>query len=146
MRPTSIGAEIAPLGSDAWNIVAAGTGDNTEVIGQTINRQGFQSGALQIPFKAVLAGAQTLSVLVKRQQSADGSAWDTAETVVENAVVATGAGTVRGVVELDQDLTALKQYVRYNVTPDLSAGATDTAVLGLVFVAGGAHGNKSIPA
>lgn len=137
-----IGAYIAHRNGGSGSLTAGGAGDNTAITGQTIDRQGFGSAAVGIHFRATLAAAATLSLLVQRQQSADGTAWDAAETVKANAVVATGpggGGTVHGVLEADEDFEMTKRYVRYNVTPDLSAATVDTATVLTAVALGGSE-------
>jgi len=53
--------------------------------------------------------------------------------------VATGVLTaINGTYEYVLDLAAYKQFLRFKVTMDLSAGATDTFVYGAALVLGGA--------
>ena len=123
-------------------IIAAGTGDNTAVTGATINRVDGNSLAhsakVSLIGLAALANTETLSVAIEEQQSADGSSWDTATVVEATTVVATGTGSNENFVrEFDVDLEGKKQYVRYNFTPNLSAGATDTAIVASCVSLGG---------
>jgi hypothetical protein len=135
--------KFKPVG--AVNIVAAGTGDNSAVTGQSIDRcaangRRYEACRLGIEFKAVLAAAATLSVAVELQESSDNSNWDTAEALQASTVAATGpggGGTVHGVLEFPVQLSGRKQYIRFNFTPDLSAGSVDTAVLGACAAMGG---------
>ena len=85
------------------------------------------------------ADTETLSFTIDRQYSDDASSWDTAVEVQATIVVetASGAQDLHGVLELDQDLSAGKRYVRYNITPDLSAANTDTALFAATAVLGG---------
>ena len=60
--------------------------------------------------------------------------------IQEATVVATGptgGGVVMGSAEFDVDLGGAKRFIKPLITPDLSAGATDTADLSGVFVFGG---------
>lgn len=125
-------------------IVAAATEDNVKGTGETINRAATrtlaQSVSLVISYQAVLAATKTISFAVERQDSADGSTWNTAVVVQAATVAATGGGggtTEKGVVEIDESLDDHDQYVRYNVTPDLSATATDTCQFTVTAVLGG---------
>lgn len=127
-------------------LTAGGGGDNAKITGLTIDR--LQSGKLDpaksvklcVNTRAVLAQAATLSLAVEVQQSADGSTWDTA-VVVEAATVkstgGTGGSTESVVAEYGLNLLGFKRYLRFNVTPDLSAGATDTATVNAVAVLAG---------
>lgn len=137
----NIGAHLLSTIISAGSLVAAGAGDATKVTGQTINRDGYGSGVIAIAWSATLANTKTISFAVEVQESSDGSSWDTA-VVLQAATVAKTADsstTFYGVVEIDENLTGRKQYVRYNITPDLNASGTDTAVWGATFVLGGAN-------
>lgn len=141
MIQTDVGNYIKPVAVGAGTATAGGSGDNTKVTGQTINRQGFLSGVLAVAFKATLAEDETVSFAVEVQESADGSNWGTAEVLQAATVAATGdtgGSTEYGVVEINENLKGRKKYVRYNITPDLSATTTDTLTWGATFVLGGA--------
>jgi hypothetical protein len=125
---------------------AGGTGDATAVEGATINRDGYLSGVLAIPFTATLAATKTLKFTVEVQESADGTTWDTEVKLKDAVVVATGktgGSTETGVLEVNENLSGRKLYVRYNVTADLSATGTDTCSFAATFALGGA---RKIPA
>lgn len=127
---------------------AAGAGDNTKITGLTIDRGVNlpKTAKVCIVSRSTLAAAATLSLAAEIQESADGSSWDTAVGLVIGAgtagaltvVQAGGAGgTFHTVTELGLNLLNRKRYFRINVTPDLSAGATDTAsVSGVAVLAG----------
>jgi hypothetical protein len=122
-------------------ITAAGTGDATKVTGQTIDR--YQSGGfaksivVQTSYLAALTAAKDLELAHELQESDDGSSWDTAEVIEATTVKATGAGNKRGVDEHAVDCTNRKRYIRFNVTPDLTASGTDTATFHTVATLGG---------
>ena len=137
-------AKIANNGAGAAGIpslvTAAGTGDATKVTGQTINNiNGGQSGVLLTSFVAALTDTKSLSFTVEIQESADGSTWDTAEVLqaATVAVLADSTTNFHGVQRLEVDLKKRKQYVRFNVTPDLSHSGTDTCTWSSVLVVGG---------
>lgn len=128
--------------------VAAGAGDNTEADGAYANRKDDKSGIamsakLVISYRATLAQAATLSITANIQDDADGAGAGVdygpayPKTVV--ATGGTGGTTESGTIELDFDLAAAEQYVRSQITPDLSAGATDTATVSAVWVFFGAQ-------
>jgi len=125
-------------------LLAAGTGDNTEVVGAGIDTRGFGSGKIVLATRAVLDAAETLKVGVTIQESDDdgvADAYDTAEEIQAATVAeltAVLAGTYTGVSEFDIVLASRKRYVRVNVTPNLSRGATDTAEFMATLVLGGA--------
>lgn len=143
MGQINIGQHVKCLIACGGRLVAAGTGDNTKVTGTTIDRrqtQGIASSlVLAVGYSGTIANTKTLSFAVERQQSSDGTTWDTAEVIQAEtvAVTSTADGAYSGVVEFDQDLAGCKQFVRYNVTPNLSAAGTDTAEWHAVAVLGG---------
>lgn len=112
--------------------VAAGTGDNTELTSAAINRMpvgspGFLSMVLGVSYLTTVASAQTLKLTVKISESDDGSSWGADETLVNAATLETGVVTAKyAAYELGLDLSGRKQYVRFKLTMDLSAGSTDT--------------------
>ena len=118
-------------------VTAGGSGDNTEVVGVTIDIGSLaerpNSVSFEVPFVATLAATQTGVVTGLIQQSVDGTTWT---TLVASATLLTltgpsGGGTVRGVARIGSSL--LKKdcnYIRVKATPNLSAANTDTAVLG----------------
>lgn len=120
---TAAGAAIA--------LVAGATEDGVKVNGLTINRLNAMSCELEITGVATLAATETLSMAVEYQESGDGTTWDTAVTLQASTVVATGqAGGSNEAVEvsLPLKLKPRKKYIRFNITPTMSASATDTAV------------------
>lgn len=122
-------------------LTAGATEDGVEVTGETIDRQGFDSMKLVISYLATLADTKSLSFGIKEQESADGSTWDTATVVQAStaAVTSDGGTNEAGTVEANINLRSKKRYVRYNITPDLSATGTDTAVWTAAAILGGAE-------
>lgn len=133
------GKYFKEVACNSASVTAGGAGDNTALTGATINRLGYGSASFVIAYKTTLAATKTLSFAVAYQESADGTNWDTAVTLQASTVAATGALTnSTGTVVFDVNLEGLKQYVRFNFTPDLSATDTDTAVVSGVAILGGA--------
>ncbi|HET7233254.1 MAG TPA: hypothetical protein VFJ16_24800 [Longimicrobium sp.] len=148
MIPTDIGAYITSRSCGGVAVTAGGAGDNTEVNGPWVDRQGYASAKLVITFKAVLAAAATLTIAANLQEATDSAGTGAADFGAAHAAAtaATGAGggsTEYGVVELDLNLTTAERYVRAQFTPNLSAANTDTAVVSAVLVLGG---GTNIPA
>ena len=149
MRGPSYGALLNPssqvvlLPVQGQQGVAAGTGDNTELTSAAINTKpqgsaGFMAAILAIAYKTTLTAAATLKVTIKIQESADGSNWDAAETLINAETLKTGALTNEvGAYELEIDISTRKQYIRFLITMDLSAGATDVFVYGATLIATG---------
>ena len=132
-------------------LTAAGAGDNTEVIGNTINRQTYgmpQSALVCLQAFVNLADTETLSLAVEVQESSDGSTWDAAEVIEAATIVKTadGAFTDLHTESYVINLGDRKQYFRVNVTPDLSAASTDVAVVQWSVVLGGAWDPQLLPA
>jgi hypothetical protein len=123
-------------------ITAAGGGDNTKVTGLTIDRGVNNAKALKAMIRctAVLAAGKKLTIAAEYQTSSDNSSWDTAvvmQAATTALIDAASGGTYQGVVELGLNLLNLKRYVRINVTPDLDASGTDTAIInGVALLAG----------
>lgn len=123
-------------------VTAAGTGDNTKRNGQTIDRYNgvalARSAQIITHVLAALGASETVTLAHEVQYSADGSSWDTA-VVIEAATQygASGAGNKRAVAQFDLDLSGQKRYFRINVTPNLSASATDTCTFATVATLGG---------
>jgi len=145
-RAHNIGSYITQeRASDIATAVAAGTGDNTEVVGQIIDTTLYNhplSVAILIAWKAVLAASKTLTLKTVKLEHGDASNLSDATNLVAPAdvVVATDSGsgsTLRGVQKYSQDLAGCKRYIRLKYTPDLNAGSVDTAELAAVFVFGG---------
>jgi hypothetical protein len=132
----------APENASAPTVItAAGTGDNTAVTGQTIDTyasgQRGESGVLIIGAHCKLTATKVLTVAAELQESADGSAWDTAEALYAATTVVSGTGQQFDEKETHVKLKGRKRYIRFNFTPNLTAGATDTADIVALFVMGG---------
>lgn len=114
--------------------VAAGTGDNTEKTSAAIDRKpqgtpGFDAIQIELTYITTVTAGQTLKLTLKIEESADGSSWGTAETLLNAVTLETGAVTAKtAVYEHSLDLRKRKRYIRFLVTLDLSAGSADTFV------------------
>jgi len=121
-------------------ILAGGTGDGVKITGVSIDCIGVKSIALVTSYLAALTDTKTLALAHELQESADNSSWDSAEVIEASTVKGTGTtgGTnERGVCEFAINMHARKRYIRFNVTPELSASATDTATFHTIAVKGG---------
>ncbi len=135
----------ARVASAFVSATAGGAGNNTSAVGLTIDRQSLGSlplcGEIEIPFEAVLAQGDTLSIsALAVEDSADGTSWATYQTMTAPGVVATGptgGGTVHGQASVGVNLSSARRYVRVDHTPVLSAANTDTAKTLAVLVLGG---------
>jgi hypothetical protein len=151
-----LGNITVPVPASAYvTATAGGAGDNTAVVGLTIDRATLTpfgagntltnvipTGAVfEVFYECVLAAAATVSIKnVKVEDSADGTTW---ATVLDQTGVAgpippswpvagvidtggTGGSTQRGVVAFGTDIKRCRRYVRFDWTPDLSATSVDT--------------------
>lgn len=146
--PNDIDSQLSQkLGVVIPTITAAGSGDNTEVDGPSIDRQNATSMSVAIVAQAALAATKTLVVKATIQDSADGSTFADVAAALQpggaaNSTVLTltggaGGSTERGVYQLGVNLASLRRYVRVQVLPDLNATGTDTATLAAVVSLGG---------
>lgn len=134
---------------DSATITAGAGNDNVAVNGNIIDllsfsKQDFDSCKLIIYYKTTLAGAATLKISAKLQHGAQSNLSDAADYGAQLAVTTFETGVVTGkygTAELSVDLSGALQYLRATVTADLSAGGTDTVILGALLVLGG--GNKA---
>jgi hypothetical protein len=113
-------------------IVAAGTGDNTAVTGQTMDTLSQRGDTMLFGcvYHAALGASETLSIAAEYQTSSDGSTWATAVALQAATVVLTDSGSgsnLYGITTWGVDIRALPRYIRINFTPNLSASSTDTA-------------------
>ena len=144
--PTHFNDTVQVSGGQGWRAVAAGTGDNTEVVGAGINRmadgeQGFDSMVIAHAGSATLAEDKTLKIRTRIQESLDGSSWDAAEEIEALTLVATGGSggtTEKYERKVKIDLIGRKQHIRILTTPDLDAANTDVGQGGSCGVLGGA--------
>ncbi len=143
----NIGALVAtPDAGVAFNSVAAGLNDNTEKVGVIIDREAHGlplSMSLVAILKAVLGAGNTLSLGYRIEHGNDPALADTTNLVTlpcAGNVVLTGpvgGATLSTTVKADVDLGGAHRYIRVNVTTDLSAANTDTAVAAAAVVFGG---------
>jgi hypothetical protein len=138
-----IAARYAVAGVD---VTAGGAGDNTEVNGAWVDRQGFNSLKVVIAYTATIADAATLAVAANLQDASDDDGTGVADygTALASTVQATGnsgGSTETGVVELDFDVSGADRYVRIQFTPNLSASGTDTAEMAAVYLLAGSDEN-----
>jgi len=135
-----IGSQLKVVASAGGRLVAAGTGDATEVTGVGVDCLGYGSAKLVIAAQAVNTATKKLQLSsVKLSYSTDNSTWGSdPELLTANVDVVTGTGAQVGKYSYDIDLTGQNRYVRVKYTPDHTATGTDTAEVTAVFVLGGA--------
>jgi hypothetical protein len=133
------------------DVTAAGTGDATEIVGVTIDRMAsgglLMAALLFVQVRCNLTASKTCSLVGTLEHSPDDSAWASAPAALQPSGVAGGAiltalaatGDQHGTGKLDIPLRGLDRYIRIKMTPDLSAGSTDTARISATFIMGGAQ-------
>lgn len=131
---------------------AAGSGDATEVDGAWQSRMSANgvalSGKLIISYTATLAAGETLTFAANFQDATDSSGTGAADfgDAVAATTVATGdsgGSTETGTFEIDIDFAGAKEFIRSQVTPNLSASGTDTCAWHMDYVFFGDHRQPS---
>ena len=118
---------------------AGGSGDDTKVTGDSIIKSGYDACLVSILGTLTVADTETLSFAVEIQDSADGASWNTATALKASTVVHTsdGGDTDQSfTVPLEVDVSDYDKYIRFNITPDLSASGTDTCNWGALAILG----------
>lgn len=126
--------------------LAAGTGDNTEVTGDKIIKTGYDSCLLTIVGSATIANTESVAYTVDIQDSADGSTWNTAVELKAETTVFTSDGGDTGTsftVPLNVDISQYNKYIRFNITPNLSASGTDTCNWNAVAILGNGQDGRA---
>ena len=119
---------------------AGGSGDNTKVTGDTLEKTGYDSCLLAILGTMTIADGESLSYAVEIQDSADNSTWNTATVLKASTAVKAFNGSSATdqsfTVPLNVDISQYDKYIRFNITPDLSASGTDTCNWGALATLG----------
>lgn len=144
---------FAPLVAiPSTSLTAGGAGDNVEVDGPSINRITTAGGVcdhltfiVQALVAGIVAADATLSLKGTLQDSADGSSFSDVSATLQPSGAAEGligsAISVDGssVSEFTADCRGLRQFVRLQLKPDLSAAGTDTATVSAIAILAGSH-------
>lgn len=135
------------------DVTAGGAGDATEVDGAWIDRSLADVGMalsakLVITFTATLETGETLTFAGNFQDATSSAGAGSADfsdafAAVTVATGDSGGSTETGTYEVDVDLAGAKQFVRAQITPNLSRGATDTANWTATLVLFGDHRQPS---
>lgn len=118
---------------------AGGTGDATKVTGDKIIKTGYNSCLLTILGSATIGDTESIAYAVEIQDSADGSSWNTAVVLKTETTVFTSDGgdtATSFTVPLGVDISQYNKYIRFNITPNLSASGTDTCNWNAVAILG----------
>ncbi|BCH33130.1 hypothetical protein MesoLjLc_50600 [Mesorhizobium sp. L-8-10] len=135
---------------------AGGSGDATEVNGDWVDRELASVGRalsakLVIAFTAALGQDETLTFAMNFQDAtslAGAGAADFSDAVTATTVATgdSGGSTETGTFEVDIDLSGAKQFIRTQVTPNLSASGTDTCEWSAILMFYGDHRQPSTQA
>lgn len=140
------GFYLVPVGAGVASGTAAGTGDNTEAVGEIVDmfeHDGLRSGAIFVFGQAVLQDGETLALNDLKIEHgdaddlSDAADYEYFSAPADYAAVATGAtgGSTEAVnAKHPVNLQGIKRYWRISVTPDASASGTDTFALAFGFV------------
>lgn len=128
----------------AGPLVAGGGADGVEINGDSVNRDRYNSALLLVAVKGAITAAQTLTVAVQLQHADDngaGAAGAYADLSASYAVtsVVVDNTTTEALMAVSIDLSEAKEWIRCQITPTFSAGATDTGEVAAVWVLGGAE-------
>lgn len=129
--------DVINLG-EVTGVVAAGAGDNVEVDGPWIEVAGRPGISIVFNVRDTLTAAETLTIAANLQDATDSVGTGVADfgTALAATVVNTGAATdARVTLKWDINIEGARDWIRLQFTPNLSAGAADTAdisVLGVV--------------
>lgn len=136
---SNIKSYIKAVASVGGRLIAAGTGDATEVAGVGVDRLGYGSCVVVISGHANNTATKKLTFSsIKLSDSADNSSFATAVEQLAAAVdVVTGTGDQYGSYSFAIDLSAYRRYVKITATPEHTATGTDTAEWTGVLVLGG---------
>lgn len=102
------------------------------VNGNTVDRTGFTSGKLVVQTGATTGSPTAVSVVVKLQESADGSTWSDVSPAVSTTV-----GAVNSASEVNVDLSGLQNNVRAVATVSFTGGTSPTVNFASSLVLGG---------
>lgn len=145
MRNSGVDMRGLPI-HDAEVIVAAAGNDGVEIDGNYVSRLGSNqglplSGKLIISWTAELDDTETLTIAANLQDADDNAGAGVADygDAFASAIVVTATSDAfyRGVVELDFDLSGAREFIRDQITANLSASADDTVAISSIFVLGG---------
>lgn len=124
-------------------VTAGGSGDATEVNAAWVSREAAtglaNSMKVIVSYTATLAAGATLTFAGNMQDATaigGTGAADYGDAVAATVVAtgATGGSTETGTFEIDVDLAGAREFVRAQITPNLSASGTDTAAWNVTYV------------
>lgn len=144
-NPRDVSSMVKPVIAElAGPLLAGGGADGVEIDGDDVNRSNFNSALLLVTVKGAITASKTLTVAVQLQHADDdgagaagtyadlGATYAVASEVVDDT-------TTESMIEVSLDLSAVKEWVRVQITPTFSNTATDTGEVAAVWVLGGAE-------
>lgn len=124
-------------------ITAAAAGqDNTKLTGESIDRKGFGSCQVAVPYHVTLTSTKKATLSLEISDSANNSNWNTAVPLLTAVDMETAEGATKSEYNLALDLSGYERYIKIATTVDLTATGTDTILYGVVVALGGA---KEVP-
>lgn len=129
-KQTNGGVEIAPIALLFGSQFTAGSaGDNVAATSPSVDR--FKNGSCQlvVAAKTNLAANNTLSVSVAISDSDDNSTFNTAKAIGSYTVATGATAGDLCTYPININLSGFARYVKFIITPDLSASGTDTATV-----------------
>lgn len=132
------GAYLKVVSGGGARGVAAGTGDNTETVGDIVDQlahENLRSGLIFVAGSAVLADTKSISIKSLKIEHGDAANLsDKADffTAVDfdDVKVSAGGSTEIFAIKLNIDLWGVKRYWRVSCIPDLDATGTDMFEIG----------------
>jgi hypothetical protein len=137
----NMGAFIKPLYASHKAAIVAGSGtDNTTVTGSVIDKDGYDSGLLNVCYAMTLTTGKGATLTETIADSADNSTWNSATTLVSAVEIeaATTGGAVKDCYTKEIDLTPYERYIKFTTLLDLEATQTDTGDYQASLILGGA--------
>ena len=137
-NPRDIASVIhTKAGIHAFAVLAGGGADGTLKVGEVIDRAAMPHGKspalsaeICIAVLAVLASTETCIISTIKVEHDTDSGFSTPtdlKTFTETLTVTDAVAGEKGELRLAIDLSSAKQFIRIELTPTMSAGATDTA-------------------
>ena len=105
------------------------TYDNAAYTTDSIDRRGYNSCKVLIPYSAVLATDNVFTLGLKVSESDAGTTFTSMAVLFAATTIATGTTTaspLKGCYEYSLDLSGYDRYIKFEVTPNCSAANTDT--------------------
>lgn len=103
------------------------TYDAVKTTTPVVDRAGYNSAQFVIGAKTTIATSKALNCIVNILDSANNSDWSAAEQLVSASIVSGLTTANIDTYPIDIDLAGYERYIKFEITPDLTATGTDTA-------------------